>query len=149
MTTAQLKSTIISENATDRETLHATLAAEFPNKSAADITTLVDRRLPVITSAQIDEELPKITARMEAAFREDRARLFKVIDGMRPQPRFADKLTEIEAVAQTWRDLPDTADFPNITHPAPLPEWFENVRFFSRWEKDRYIIDTVKSSWIG
>lgn len=85
----------------------------------------------------------QIETRMAAAFREDRDRLFKVIDGMRFQPKYADRLSEIETIADTWRDAPQQEDFPNIDHPAPLPEWFPKVRFFSGWEKDTYITQKV------
>ena len=82
--------------------------------------------------------------RMAEAFREDRERLFKVIDSMRFQPKYADKIADIEAIAEEWRGIPQEPGFPNITHPAPLPEWFPKVKFFSRWEKDVYIEKTLE-----
>lgn len=88
----------------------------------------------------------KIRENMAQAFREDRERLFKVIDSMRFQPRFAEHLTEIEAVAQEWRDKPSLPDFPNITHPTALPSYFPSAHFCSSWKKDEYIqsmLDTV------
>ena len=86
----------------------------------------------------------ELEIRMAEAFREDRERLFKVIDSMRNQPKYADRLSEIESIANTWRDIPQGEDFPNVTHPAPLPEWFPKVKFFSRWEKDVYIEKTLE-----
>ena len=46
---------------------------------------------------KVDEIITEATARMAEAFRQDRNRLFKVIDAMRFQPRYADKL------GLTWR----------------------------------------------
>lgn len=80
---------------------------------------------------------------MTQAFREDRERLFKVIDAMRMQSKYADKSAEIEAIAQTWRDKPSEPDFPNFTHPMSLPTYFPNPHFASRWEKDTYIADKL------
>ena len=87
----------------------------------------------------------EIRENMAQAFREDRERLFKVIDSMRPQPRFADKLTEIEAVAQEWRDKPSLLDFPNIDHPTALPIYFPSPHFASSWVKDEYIQKMLES----
>ena len=110
-----------------------------------EIKTQFLQENPNVDPNKVDDVIQKTTERMEEAFREDRARLFKVIDGMRPQPRFADKLADIEAIAQQWRDIPQSANFPNITHPAPLPEWFtEKVPFFSRWEEDVYLQKALK-----
>ena len=85
----------------------------------------------------------EIRKRMDEAFREDRKRLFVITDGMRFQPKYADKLEEIEQVCQEWRDKPATEDYPNFTHPMPIPSFFPKVSFFSSWEKDKYIEDML------
>ena len=86
----------------------------------------------------------EIRKRMDEAFREDRARFFKVTDGMKNQPKYADKIDDIERVCQEWRDKPATEDYPNFTHPMPIPDYFPKVPFFSNWEKDIYISEELK-----
>ena len=100
---------------------------------------------PDVDSSKVDEVIAKTIERMSIAFHEDRYRLFKVIDGMRFQPKYSEHIQDLEILDQVWRDIPQGANFPNITHPAPLPEWFaEKVPFFSRWEEDVYLQKALK-----
>ena len=93
-----------------------------------------------VDSSKVDEVITETTERMSIAFREDRDRLFKVIDRMRFQPKYSSHLQDLETLAQAWRDIPQGVNFPNINHPTELPEWFtEKVPFTSRWEVDVYI----------
>ena len=73
------------------------------------------------------------------AFREDRSRLFKITDAMKMQPKYSDKLEEIENICKIWRDKPLDPNFPKFDHPLPLPEYFENPHFTSRWDADSYL----------
>lgn len=77
--------------------------------------------------------------RMDEAFREDRERFFKVADALSFQPKYEAHREEIEALKQTWRDIPQLEGYPNITHPAELPDWFPQVYFASCFEKDVYL----------
>ena len=92
-----------------------------------------------VDSSKVDEVIAKTIERMSIAFREDRDRLFKVIDGMRFQPKYSEHIQDLEILAQVWRDIPQGINFPNINHPAELPEWIPKVAFFSRWEEDIYL----------
>ena len=90
------------------------------------------------------ETLEMIHQRMDEAFREDRERFFKVADSLNLQPTYKVYSEELEALKQTWWDIPQQEDYPNFTHPIPLPEWFPQVRFASCWEKDVYIEESLK-----
>lgn len=81
----------------------------------------------------------KIIKEMDLAFKQDRERFFKVADILHLQPKYKDHLEELEELKQVWRDIPQQYDYPNFTHPIPLPEWFPKVNFASCWEKDKYI----------
>ena len=81
----------------------------------------------------------QILKQMDISFREDRERFFKVADALSLQPKYKDYLVELEQIKQVWRDAPELPDYPNITHPLELPEWFPKVSFASSWEKDTYI----------
>lgn len=86
----------------------------------------------------------QILKRMDVAFKQDRERFFKVADTLYLQPKYAEHLEEVEALKQAWRDIPQQADYPNITHPMPLPDWFPKVHFASSWEKDSYLEKRLK-----
>lgn len=86
----------------------------------------------------------ELRTRMDMAIKEDRERFFKVADTLHLQPKYAVHLAELETLKQTWRDVTTLPDYPNITHPMPLPEWFPKVHFASRWEKDEYIEKTLE-----
>lgn len=73
------------------------------------------------------------------AFREDRSRLFKITDAMKMQSKYSDKLDEIEHICDIWRDKPLEPDFPKFDHPLPLPDYFEDPHFTSRWSADSYL----------
>lgn len=74
----------------------------------------------------------------EEAFNEDRERFFKVADTLDKQPKYEEHLEELEQLKQKWRDAPDDKNFPNITHPIELPEWFPKVYFASNFKKDEF-----------
>jgi hypothetical protein len=91
----------------------------------------------------------QIRARMDEAAREDRERFFKVADTIHLQPRYSERLAELETVKQTFRDLPQSPDWPNVDWPPPLPSWFPTVHFASRWEKDTYIAQELENTIEG
>lgn len=72
----------------------------------------------------------------EEAFKEDRERFFKVADTLDKQPKYQEHIDELEQLKQKWRDITEETDFPNITHPLQLPNWFPKVYFASGFEKD-------------
>lgn len=78
----------------------------------------------------------QIIDRMIEASKEDRMRFFAVADTLHLQPKYHDKLDEIEAVKQEWRDMTDIKDYPHIKFPLDLPDWFPEVRFASCWDID-------------
>ena len=86
-----------------------------------------------------------ILKRMDEAFKEDRERFFKVADSLIQQPKYTEHLTELEALKQIWRDIPQQEGYPNFTHPIQLPDWFPKVPFASSWEKDTYIAETLQA----
>jgi hypothetical protein len=84
-----------------------------------------------------------ILKEMDLAFKQDRDRFFKVADSLYLQPKYKEHLEELEELKQIWRDIPQQDDYPNFTHPVPLPEWFPKVKFASCWEKDKFIEEEV------
>ena len=78
----------------------------------------------------------EILERMVQASKEDRERFFQVADTLHLQPKFQDKLTEIETIKQQWRDMTKLPNYPQIVFPLSLPEWFPTVRFASCWDSD-------------
>lgn len=85
----------------------------------------------------------EIRQRMGEAVKEDRDRFFQVADTLQYQPKYKDKLAEIETIKQQWRDITVLSDYPNITFPLSLPDWFPKVHFASCWGKDKYIADCL------
>lgn len=85
-----------------------------------------------------------ILKEMDLAFRQDRQRFFKVADSLYLQPKYKQYLEELEMLKQKWRDIPQQENYPNFTHPIPLPEWFPKINFASNWEKDVYIEEETK-----
>lgn len=77
----------------------------------------------------------EIILRMDLAAKEDRERFFKVADGMMFQPKYKDKLIELEEVKQQWRDMTLIKNWPDIDWPMTLPSWFPKIRFASCWQK--------------
>ena len=78
----------------------------------------------------------EIIAMMIQASKEDRDRFFAVADSLHMQPKFQDRLVEIETVKQQWRDMTDIENYPHIKFPLGLPIWFPKVKFASCWESD-------------
>lgn len=95
------------------------------------------------TTRTYTEEEQAIVNRMDEAAKEDRERFFKVADTLAFQPKYKDKIEEIEAVKQQWRDMTDLPDYPHISWPMALPEWFPTVKFASRWEPN-YLEHTLE-----
>lgn len=85
----------------------------------------------------------EILTRMDEAAKEDRERFFVVADTLHLQPKYADKLAEIEAIKQQWRDMTVLPDYPQIKWPMVLPEWFPRVKFASSWDVD-YLKKTLE-----
>lgn len=85
----------------------------------------------------------EIIERMIEASKEDRERFFTVADIMQLQPKYQDKLQEIEAIKQQWRDMTLLPDYPLIKFPLELPDWFPKVHFASCWEVD-YLENELK-----
>lgn len=79
------------------------------------------------------EELLK---QMDEAIREGREQFFKVADTIHLQPKYADKLEELEAIKQQWRDITLLEGYPEIDFPLTLPEWFPKVKFYSHFKAD-------------
>lgn len=73
---------------------------------------------------------------MDLAFKQDRERFFRAVDAMYNNPKYEDNLVEIKEIAQTWRDIPNLPDYPNIKHPMELPEWFPEIQFCSMFDTD-------------
>lgn len=86
----------------------------------------------------------KLRQRMNEAIKEDRERFFQVADTLQYQPKYKDRLTEIEMIKQQWRDITTLSDYPNIDFPLVLPDWFPKVYFASKWQKGKYIADKIK-----
>ena len=86
----------------------------------------------------------QLLKRMDEAFRQDRERFFQVADALQFQPKYAEKMDELNDLKQEWRDIPQQDGYPNISHPVPLPEWFPPVHFASSWEKDIYLEENLK-----
>lgn len=80
---------------------------------------------------------------MDLAAKEDRERLFAVTDGMRYQPKYAEHLTELETLCQTWRDMTDLENWPEVAWPLALPDWMPDVRFASCWDADFAVEEEV------
>ena len=76
----------------------------------------------------------KTLARMNEAAREGREAFFKVADTLHLQPKYADKLAELETIKQQWRDMTNMENYPEIDFPLALPEWFPKVKFFSNFK---------------
>lgn len=74
----------------------------------------------------------------DEAFREDRERFFKVADSMDKQPKFSKRLSNLEAIKQLWRDVPQQKGYPNIDHPPQMASWFPKVNFASSFKKDEF-----------
>lgn len=89
--------------------------------------------------------LVELLQRMDEAFKEDRERFFKVADTLAVQPKYKERLEELEALKQEWRDIPQEEGYPNITHPRALPEWLPKIPFASSWGKDKYIEEMLNS----
>lgn len=87
----------------------------------------------------------EILKRMDEAFREDRERFFKVADTLHLQPKYAEHLEELEALKQTWRDIPQQENYPNFAHPISLPDWLPHIPFASRWDVD-YLEKTLEEN---
>lgn len=77
-----------------------------------------------------------ILTRMDEAAKEDRERFFQVADTLHMQPKYAERLTELETVKQAWRDMTALPGYPCIKWPMELPEWFPPMKFASCWEPD-------------
>lgn len=88
----------------------------------------------------------EILNQMKLAIQQDRERFFKIADTLHLQPKYADKVAsgELEAVKQQWRDMTTLPDYPNITFPLHLPEWFPKVHFASNWVKDKHLEEMLK-----
>lgn len=84
-----------------------------------------------------DEKL----VRMDLAAKQDRERLFKVTDGMRYQPKYAAYLTELEALCETWRNMTELENWPEVAWPLELPAWMPAVKFASCWDGE-YAVET-------
>lgn len=80
---------------------------------------------------------------MDLAIKQDRERFFKIADTLHLQPKYALYLIELEEIKQEWRDVTKQLDYPNITHPMPLPDWFPKINFASSFEKDKYIEERI------
>ena len=76
----------------------------------------------------------EIIVTMDTAAKEDRERFFAIADSMQFQPRWQDKLQEIETVRQQWRDMTNIENYPEIKFPLALPDWFPAVKFASCWD---------------
>lgn len=85
----------------------------------------------------------EILDRMVEASKEDRERFFAVADTLQFQPKYKDKLTDIETIKQQWRDMTDIPNYPQIKFPLELPAWFPKVHFASCWNTD-YLENTLK-----
>lgn len=90
----------------------------------------------------------EILSRMDEAAKEDRERFFAVADTLQFQPKWQDKLSEIEAVKQQWRDMTLLPNYPEITFPLALPDWFPPVKFASCWGAD-YATTELNRVWEG
>lgn len=86
----------------------------------------------------------EIIDRMIEASKEDRTRFFAIADTLHLQPKFQDKLTEIESIKQQWRDMTIIENYPLINFPLDLPVWFPEVRFASCWDSD-YLKKTMEA----
>lgn len=85
----------------------------------------------------------EILKNMDVAIRQDRERFFRVADTLHLQPKYADKVFELDEIKQQWRDITGVPGYPNITHPMPLPEWFPTVHFASSFEKDTFLEEAL------
>ncbi|MEG0091984.1 MAG: hypothetical protein RSA20_09200 [Oscillospiraceae bacterium] len=85
----------------------------------------------------------EIIARMDEAAKEDRERFFAVADTLHLQPKYKDRLQELEVEKQRWRDMTLQPSYPQMKWPMELPVWFPPVRFASCWEAD-YLEKTLK-----
>lgn len=86
----------------------------------------------------------EILNRMIEASKEDRERFFAVADILHLQPKYKDRLEELEEVKQQWRDMTLIKDYPNIDFPLTLPDWFPKIHFASQWDKN-YLSKTLES----
>lgn len=73
---------------------------------------------------------------MDLAAKQDRERLFAVTDGMWRQPKYTEYLTELETVCETWRNMTELENWPEIAWPLELPDWMPTVKFASSWDAD-------------
>lgn len=78
----------------------------------------------------------EILARMDEAAKEDRERFFAIADTLHLQPKYHDRLEELEAEKQRWRDMTAMPEYPQIKWPMELPDWFPPVKFASLWDLD-------------
>ena len=70
--------------------------------------------------------------------REDRSRFFKKADVYAITNNLgltSEQVAELEASRQQWRDMTILQDFPDVDWPLPVPSWFPDCGFASRWEK--------------
>ena len=87
----------------------------------------------------------EIIERMIEASKEDRDRFLAVADTMHLQPKYQDRLTEIEAEKQKWRDMTALPNYPHIKFPLDIPDWFPKIKFASCWDID-YLEKTLEQS---
>ena len=85
----------------------------------------------------------EILIKMDIAIRQDRERFFKVADTIHLQPKYSDKLEELEVIKQQWRDITLLEIYPEIQFPLVLPEWFPKVKFMSSWGEN-YVDETLQ-----
>lgn len=89
----------------------------------------------------------EIIARMDEAAKEDRERFFAVADILHLQPKYQDRLVEIETEKQKWRDMTALPNYPEMKFPLSVPDWFPIVRFASNWKVD--YVETTLAQNIG
>jgi len=81
----------------------------------------------------------EIRKSMDLAAKQDRNRFFALADTLHFQPKYVAYANELETLKQTWRDMTELPDYPNVDWPIALPQWFPKVTFASSWKKDIFI----------
>jgi len=73
------------------------------------------------------------------ASKEDRERLFKVLDVylITNNRGLTDaQIIEVDECRESWRDMTTIKGYPNIDFPLPVPSWINNPHFASSWKKE-------------
>lgn len=75
---------------------------------------------------------------MKIAVIQDRERFFKKADVYaitNNRDLSPEQIAELETLRNQWRNITDLPDYPDVDFPLPLPSWFPNPYFASRWNK--------------